>query len=84
MLETILAEFTAHPFSMPALWACRRYFHQLNIEGCKSHPALPPTLALLSAMEGDLDQAKKYVSLLGETPRHWKPHCGSERAYRAL
>ena len=81
LLETILVEFTEHPFSMPALWACRRYFHQLDIEDCKSHPALPPTLALLSAMEGDLDQAKKYVSLLGETPRHWKPQDFHARDY---
>ena len=54
LLETILDEFAAHPFHMPALWACRSYLHQLDAEACRSHPALPPLLALLSAMEGDL------------------------------
>lgn len=24
--ETIVEEFTEHPFSMPALWACRDHF----------------------------------------------------------
>ena len=50
--ETILKEFAGRPFPMPALWACRDYFHQLDMETCRSHPALPPILALLSAMEG--------------------------------
>ena len=59
--ETILKEFAGRPFPMPALWACRDYFHQLDMETCRSHPALPPILALLSAMEGDLDKAKEYV-----------------------
>ena len=52
LLETILEEFAEHPFSMPALWACRGYFHQLDMEDCNSHPALLPMLALLSAMGG--------------------------------
>ena len=65
LLETILDEFAAHPFHMPALWACRSYLHQLDAEACRSHPALPPLLALLSAMEGDLEQAREYVRLLG-------------------
>ena len=79
--ETILKEFAGRPFPMPALWACRDYFHQLDMETCRSHPALPPILALLSAMEGDLDKAKEYVLLLGETPRHWKPQDFHERDY---
>lgn len=79
--ETILKEFAGRPFPMPALWACRDYFHQLDMETCRSHPALPPILALLSAMEGDLDKSKEYVLLLGETPRHWKPQDFHERDY---
>ena len=79
--ETILKEFAGRPFPMPALWACRDYFHQLDMETCRSHPALPTILALLSAMEGDLDKAKEYVLLLGETPRHWKPQDFHERDY---
>lgn len=79
--ETILEEFAGRPFPMPALWACRDYFHQLDMDTCRSHPALPPILALLSAMEGDLDKAKEYVSILGETPRHWKPQDFHERDY---
>ena len=62
LLETLLDEFAAHPFHMPALWACRSYLHQLDAEACRSHPALPPLLALLSAMEGDLEQAREYVT----------------------
>ena len=79
--ETILEEFAGRLFPMPALWACRDYFHQLDMDTCRSHPALPPILALLSAMEGDLDKAKEYVSILGETPRHWKPQDFHERDY---
>lgn len=71
LLKTIIAEFVERPFSMPALWACRLYFAQLSSEDYKNHPVLLTYLALLSAMAGDLDRAKKYVSDLGETPRHW-------------
>ena len=81
LLETILDEFARQPFHMSALWACRSYFYQLDAEACRSHPALPPLLALLSAMEGDLNKAKKYVNILGETPRHWKPQDFCERDY---
>ena len=81
LLETLLDEFAAHPFHMPALWACRSYLHQLDAEACRSHPALPPLLALLSAMEGDLEQAREYVRLLGETPRRWKPQDFREQDY---
>lgn len=81
LLETILDEFAAHPFHMPALWACRSYLHQLDAEACRSHPALPPLLALLSAMEGDLEQAREYVRLLGEAPRRWKPQDFREQDY---
>ena len=84
LLETILDEFARQPFHMSALWACRSYFYQLDAEVCRSHPALPPLLALLSAMEGDLNKAKKYVSILGETPRHWKPQDFCERDYLSL
>ena len=30
LMETIVAEFTEHPFSMPALWACRDHFYRLD------------------------------------------------------
>lgn len=81
LLETVLEEFGRHPFSMPALWACRDYLHQLDIEDCRSHPALPPIFALLSAMEGRLDQAKEYVRILGETPKYLKPQDFHARDY---
>ena len=65
LLETILEEFAEHPFSMPALWACRGYFHQLDIGDCNSHPALLPMLALLSAMGGDLCTGTTYLRKTG-------------------
>lgn len=34
------------------------------------HPFSMP--ALLSTMAGRLDEAKEYVNILGETPRHWQ------------
>lgn len=44
--ETIVEEFTEHPFSMPALWACRDHFYRLDawrragaIRRCR--PSLP-------------------------------------------
>lgn len=54
LMETIVAEFTEHPFSMPALWACRDHFYRLDAAARRSHPALPAVFALLAAMAGDL------------------------------
>lgn len=79
--ETIVEEFTEHPFSMPALWACRDRFYRLDAAARRSHPALPSVFALLAAMEGDLDLAREYVSLLGTTPRHWRMQDLREKDY---
>lgn len=81
LLETIVAEFTEHPFSMPALWACRDHFYRLDAAARRSHPALPAVFALLAAMAGDLDLAREYVSLLGTTPRHWRVQELREKDY---
>ena len=81
LLETIVAEFTEHPFSMPALWACRDHFYRLDAAARRSHPALPAVFALLAAMAGDLDLAREYVSLLGTTPRHWRGQELREKDY---
>lgn len=79
--ETIVEEFTEHPFSMPALWACRDHFYRLDAAARRSHPALPAVFALLAAMAGDLDLAREYVSLLGTTPRHWRMQELREKDY---
>lgn len=79
--ETIVEEFTEHPFSMPALWACRDHFYRLDAAARRSHPALPSVFALLAAMAGDLDLAREYVSLLGTTPRHWRMQDLREKDY---
>ena len=71
--EVALEEFTMHPFSMPALWDCREYIFRIDWEKCEKTPLLISLLALLSAMDGKLDEAKKYVDTLGETPKRWKP-----------
>ena len=81
LMETIVAEFTEHPFSMPALWACRDHFYRLDAAARRSHPALPAVFALLAAMAGDLDLAREYVSLLGTTPRHWRMQDLREKDY---
>lgn len=73
LLETALEEFTMHPFSMPALWDCRDYIFQIERENYEKAPLLISLLALLSAMAGRLDEAKEYVDILGENPRHWQP-----------
>ena len=73
LLETVIEEFVMHPFSMPMLWDCRNYFFKLDRKDCENHPVLLTHLALLSSMAGDLDKAKEYLSIMGETPRHWKP-----------
>ncbi len=70
--ETALAEFTMHPFSMPALWDCRDYIFRIRQEDCEKAPLLISLLALLSAMAGRLDDAKEYVDSLGEPPKRWQ------------
>lgn len=72
MLETALEEFTIHPFSMPALWDCREYIWGIGQENYLKKPLIISLLALLSTMAGRLDEAKEYVNILGETPRHWQ------------
>ena len=63
LLEIIFDEFVKKPFSMPVLWGCRAYFYGLKKEELSAHPVLFTHLALLSAMDGDLSQAKAYVPL---------------------
>ena len=73
LAETMAEEFL-HPFSMQALWACRKYFHSLPEAVYRSQEtgnmALVSARALLASMEGQLETAKEYVRLLGETPHH--------------
>lgn len=69
LLEIIFDEFVKKPFSMPVLWGCRAYFYGLKKEELSAHPVLFTHLALLSAMDGDLSQAKSYVQFMGKTPR---------------
>ena len=71
--ETILEEFAAHPFFMPALWDCRNYIWSIDLVNYRNKPMLIPHLALISTMAGRLDKAEAYVRLLGETPRHFRP-----------
>ncbi len=72
LLETVLEEFARHSFSMPALWDCREYFFAIEPKACRNNPVLIPHFAMLSAMSGRLEDAKAYVALLGETPRHFQ------------
>lgn len=73
LVETMAEEFL-HPFSMQALWACRKYFHSLpETVYClpeRGNMALVSARALLASMEGQLETAREYVKLLGETPHH--------------
>ncbi len=73
LLETVLEEFAEHPFSMPALWDCRDYIFSIKQEDYMNNPVIITHLALLSAMAGRLDDAKEYLRILGETPKHWQP-----------
>ena len=76
LTETMAEEFL-HPFSMQALWACRKYFHSLPEEVYQPQNrgsiALISVRALLASMEGQLGTAREYVSLLGKTPHHISP-----------
>lgn len=74
LLETLIEEFTRHPFSMPVLWKCRNYFYKLDMNDCMDNPVLLPNLALLASMEGKLEEAEQYVGLLGEISKD----CDSE------
>ena len=73
LLETVLEEFAKHPFSMPALWDCRKYFFAIERESCHENPVLIPHLAMLATMAGRLEDAREYLRLLGTTPHHFQP-----------
>lgn len=79
--ETIVEEFTEHPFSMPGAVGLPGPLYRLDAAARRSHPALPSVFALLAAMAGDLDLAREYVSLLGTTPRHWRMQDLREKDY---
>lgn len=81
LVETLLEEFTRHPFSMPALWACRDYFHKVTKADCEKNNALVSLLGLLLTMEGKLQEAEETVSLLGTTPVKWEEKDFSTRDY---
>ncbi len=72
-LVQVVAQEVSHPFSMPALWECREYIHKIPEEsyhvGTRESVILVSARALLATMEGDLDGAKNYVSILGEAQR---------------
>lgn len=84
LLETIIEEFARHPFSMLALWDCRKYFYKLDREDVEKYPPLLAQFALLSAMSGRLEKAREYVSCLGETPRHLRPEEFRQNDYYRL
>lgn len=81
LVETLLEEFTRHPFSMPALWACRDYFHKVTKADCEKNNVFVSLLGLLLAMEGKLQEAEETVSLLGTTPAKWEEKDFSTRDY---
>ena len=70
--EVIMESFVEKPFTMLDLWICREYFYRLEKDSLLKYPVLVTHIALICAMDGKLDQAKEYISLLGETPRHLK------------
>ena len=85
LLEAVLEEFAGHPFTMLALWDCRDYIFSIKREDYVSNPVLITHLALLSSMAGRLDDAKEYLQILGETPKHWQPQDFNHRDfYRCL
>ena len=87
LTETMAEEFL-HPFSMQALWACRKYFHSLPEEVYQPQDrgsiALISVRALLASMEGQLGTAREYVSLLGKTPHHISPEDLTAKDYVRL
>lgn len=81
LLEAVLEEFAMHPFTMLALWDCRDYIFRIKREDYVSNPVLITHLALLSSMAGRLDDAKEYLQILGETPKHWQPQDFNHRDF---
>lgn len=81
LLEAVLEEFAGHPFTMLALWDCRDYIFSIKREDYVSNPVLITHLALLSSMAGRLDDAKEYLQILGETPKHWQPQDFNHRDF---
>lgn len=69
--ETIVEEFTEHPFSMPALWACRDHFYRLDAAAAQEPSGAAVRLCPAGGHGGRSGSAREYVSLLGTTPRHW-------------
>ena len=72
LTETIIEEFVNKLFAMPVLWRCRKYFYMLDEDTLRKIPVLMTHMALICAMDGRLDEAKEYVSQLGDTPKDLK------------
>ena len=87
LLETIKEEFF-RPISVTALWACREYFHKLPEEVYHQNTgesmALISLRALLATMENDLEGAKAYIGIFGETQKNISPEDFSQRDYFCL
>ena len=72
LTETIIEKFVNKLFAMPVLWRCRKYFYMLDEDTLRKIPVLVTHMALICAMDGRLDEAKEYVSWLGDTPKDLK------------
>lgn len=70
--ETVTKIFLEYNLDMKTLWCARQYVYELPEAYFEEYPPMRTTLALLEAMAGRLDNAKKIVSVLGETPKELK------------
>lgn len=73
IIDGIVKVFS-HNVSMPALWQCREYIYALPEEVFHSNTyeamVLISVKALMESLNNNLSGAKRYLSILGETPKH--------------
>lgn len=71
--ENLVEQFS-QPFCISSLWMCRSYIHSVPevfyLQNDRASRVMISVRALLATMENDIDAAKRYVGLLGQTDRH--------------
>ena len=69
-LLKIMEEEFCRTLSMPAVWTCRGFFHLLDDDDYEGRYSLISVRALIASLEGELDEAERYVDMLKKQPEN--------------
>lgn len=76
LAEVVVREVSKN-VSMPALWSCKKYLtalpEQIYYGDTSEAMTLISVRALIESLDDNLEGAKKYVALMGETPKYINP-----------